>query len=217
MNRTCSCQTSSGDRALSSRIGSSAERAIMLPMSSKRSPPPSADAGLACRRMAAGVAVSALVRARVLRLGFLLRRGEAMVVILDLGFTLCLVNVLGAIGLQGNGFRGSLRLGEVLSRQTREDPMSHACYCVTKHNAPLERMDCPTPEPRGAEVLVRMTAAGVCHSDIHIWEGVYDLGSGNRMTLKDRGVTLPLTMGHEISGEVVKVGPDAKSVTAGLA
>ena len=88
--------------------------------------------------------------------------------------------------------------------------MTHACYCVTKHNAPLERMDCPTPEPQGAEVLIRMTAAGVCHSDIHIWEGVYDLGSGNKMTLKDRGVALPLTMGHEISGEVVKAGPDAK-------
>jgi D-arabinose 1-dehydrogenase-like Zn-dependent alcohol dehydrogenase len=94
--------------------------------------------------------------------------------------------------------------------------MTHACYCVTKHNAPLERMDCPTPEPRGAEVLIRMTAAGVCHSDIHIWEGVYDLGSGNRMTLKDRGVTLPLTMGHEIAGEVVKVGPEVKAVAPGM-
>ena len=94
--------------------------------------------------------------------------------------------------------------------------MTHACYCVTKHNAPLERMDCPTPEPKGAEVLIRMTAAGVCHSDIHIWEGIYDLGSGNRMTLKDRGVTLPLVMGHEISGEVVKVGPEVKAVTVGL-
>ena len=39
--------------------------------------------------------------------------------------------------------------------------MTHACYCVTTHNAPLERMDCPTPEPKGAEVLIRMTAAGV--------------------------------------------------------
>jgi D-arabinose 1-dehydrogenase-like Zn-dependent alcohol dehydrogenase len=95
--------------------------------------------------------------------------------------------------------------------------MTHACYCVTKHNAPLERLECPTPEPRGAEVLIRMTAAGVCHSDIHIWEGVYDLGSGNRMTLKDRGVSLPLTMGHEISGEVVKVGPDVKDLAPGLA
>jgi D-arabinose 1-dehydrogenase-like Zn-dependent alcohol dehydrogenase len=93
--------------------------------------------------------------------------------------------------------------------------MKHACYCVTKHNAPLERMDCATPEPKGAEVLIRMTAAGVCHSDIHIWEGVYDLGSGNKMTLQDRGVALPLTMGHEITGEVVKVGPDATSTTVG--
>ena len=93
--------------------------------------------------------------------------------------------------------------------------MTHTCYCVTKHSAPLERMQCPTPEPKGAEVLIRMTAAGVCHSDIHIWEGVYDLGSGNQMTLKDRGVALPLTMGHEISGEVVKVGPEAKAVAPG--
>jgi len=95
--------------------------------------------------------------------------------------------------------------------------MTHACYCVTKHNQPLERIECPTPEPKGAEVLLRMTAAGVCHSDIHIWEGVYDLGSGNKMTLKDRGVTLPLTMGHEISGEVVKIGPDVKAVAPGMA
>jgi D-arabinose 1-dehydrogenase-like Zn-dependent alcohol dehydrogenase len=94
--------------------------------------------------------------------------------------------------------------------------MSHACYCVTAHNQPLERMDVATPEPKGAEVLIRMTGAGVCHSDIHIWEGVYDLGAGNRMTLKDRGIVLPLTMGHEISGEVVKAGPDAK-IKAGTA
>ena len=98
----------------------------------------------------------------------------------------------------------------------RQELMTHACYCVTKHNAPLEQMDCATPEPKGAEVLVRMTAAGVCHSDIHIWEGVYDLGSGNKMTLKDRGVVLPLTMGHEISGEVVKVGADAEKAKPGM-
>src|SRR5262245_14149987 len=94
--------------------------------------------------------------------------------------------------------------------------MAHACYCVTKHNAPLERIDHPTPEPKGAEVLVRVTAAGVCHSDIHIWEGVYDLGSGNKLTLKDRGISLPLTMGHEIAGEVVATGPDAKCMKAGM-
>jgi D-arabinose 1-dehydrogenase-like Zn-dependent alcohol dehydrogenase len=87
--------------------------------------------------------------------------------------------------------------------------MPHACYCVTAHNQPLERMQVETSEPKGAEVLIRMTGAGVCHSDIHIWEGVYDLGGGNKLTLKDRGVALPLTMGHEIAGEVVKAGPQA--------
>ena len=95
--------------------------------------------------------------------------------------------------------------------------MTHICYCVTKHNAPLERIDCPTPQPKGAEVLLRVTAAGVCHSDIHIWEGVYDLGSGDKLTLKDRGISLPLTMGHEIAGEVVTTGPDATRMKAGMA
>jgi propanol-preferring alcohol dehydrogenase len=94
--------------------------------------------------------------------------------------------------------------------------VTHACYCVTKHNGPLERMDHPIPEPKGAQVLIRMTGAGVCHSDIHLWEGVYDLGSGSKMTLSDRGIKLPITMGHEICGEVVKAGPDAKGVKAGM-
>ncbi len=95
--------------------------------------------------------------------------------------------------------------------------MTHVCYCVTKHSAPLERIECATPQPKGAEVLLRVTAAGVCHSDIHIWEGVYDLGSGDKLTLKDRGITLPLTMGHEIAGEVVSTGPDATRMRAGMA
>jgi D-arabinose 1-dehydrogenase-like Zn-dependent alcohol dehydrogenase len=104
-----------------------------------------------------------------------------------------------------------------MARQCREETMTHVCYCVTKHHAPLERIDCPTPEPKGAEVLLRVTAAGVCHSDIHIWEGVYDLGSGDKLTLKDRGISLPLTMGHEIAGEVVTTGPDATRMKAGMA
>jgi propanol-preferring alcohol dehydrogenase len=98
----------------------------------------------------------------------------------------------------------------------KEETMTHACYRVTEHNSQLERIDSPTPDPKGAEVLIRMTGAGVCHSDIHLWEGVYDLGSGKKLTLKDRGITLPLTMGHEICGEVVKVGPDANSVKVGM-
>jgi len=93
--------------------------------------------------------------------------------------------------------------------------MSQRCYCLTAHHAPLELRTGPVPEPRGREVLVRMTGAGVCHSDIHIWEGYYDLGGGKKIALKDRGIQLPVTMGHEISGEIVKAGPDAKGARIG--
>src|SRR5262249_35593956 len=69
----------------------------------------------------------------------------------------------------------------------------------------------PTPDPAGTQVLVRVKAAGVCHSDLHIWEGGYDLGHGRKpLSLRDRGVSLPRTMGHETVGEVVGFGPDVK-------
>jgi D-arabinose 1-dehydrogenase-like Zn-dependent alcohol dehydrogenase len=71
------------------------------------------------------------------------------------------------------------------------------------------------PEPKGSEVLVRVTGAGVCHSDLHIWEGFYDLGGGKKISLKDRGITLPLTLGHEIAGEIVKAGPNANGAKVG--
>ena len=55
-----------------------------------------------------------------------------------------------------------------------------------------------------------MLAAGVCHSDLHLSDGYFDLGGGKRMSLQDRGMKLPVTLGHENVGEVVAVGPDAQ-------
>ncbi len=88
-------------------------------------------------------------------------------------------------------------------------------YDVCECGAPLRLMERPTPKPTGTEVLLKVVAAGVCHSDLHIWEGFYDLGGGKRLKLADRGVKLPLTMGHENVGDVVAVGPDAKGVKIG--
>ncbi|HUB43393.1 MAG TPA: alcohol dehydrogenase [Acetobacteraceae bacterium] len=82
-------------------------------------------------------------------------------------------------------------------------------WAVVENGAPLKEIELPTPEPKGTEVLLEVTHCGVCHSDLHIWEGYYDIGGGQKMSLKDRGVTLPLAMGHEIVGRVVKLGPDA--------
>lgn len=80
---------------------------------------------------------------------------------------------------------------------------------------PLELREHDTPEPRGTEVLVRVTACGVCHSDLHIWSGGFDMGEGVKANLEARGVKLPLTMGHEPIGEVAALGPDAGGVAVG--
>ena len=88
-------------------------------------------------------------------------------------------------------------------------------YDVCECGAPLRLMERPTPQPAGTEVLLKVVAAGVCHSDLHIWEGFYDLGGGKRLKLSDRGVKLPLTMGHENVGEVVAFGPGAAGVKIG--
>ena len=88
-------------------------------------------------------------------------------------------------------------------------------YDVCECGAPLRLMERPTPKPTGSEVLLKVIAAGVCHSDLHIWEGHYDLGGGKLLKLSDRGVKLPLTMGHENVGEVVAVGPAAAGVKIG--
>jgi D-arabinose 1-dehydrogenase-like Zn-dependent alcohol dehydrogenase len=86
---------------------------------------------------------------------------------------------------------------------------------IIEWGKPLEARDYPDPEPQGEEVLLRVEAAGVCHSDVHIWEGHFDLGDGKQISLESRGVHLPFTMGHEIAGEVAALGPHASGVKVG--
>lgn len=88
-------------------------------------------------------------------------------------------------------------------------------YDVVEYGEPLKIVDRPTPVPTGSEVLLRTLATGVCHSDLHIWDGYYDIGGGKRFVLRDRGLAPPITLGHEIAGEVVGAGPDATGVAVG--
>jgi len=53
----------------------------------------------------------------------------------------------------------------------------------------------PRRDPGAGEVLVRVTAAGVCHTELHFLSGLLDLD------------VAPLTLGHEIVGAVESVGP----------
>ena len=89
--------------------------------------------------------------------------------------------------------------------------MFQLCVC----GEPLQAKQQPTPQPAGSEVLLKVLAAGVCHSDLHLADGWFDLGGGKRLSLADRGMKLPVTLGHENVGEVVAAGPDAKGVRIG--
>jgi D-arabinose 1-dehydrogenase-like Zn-dependent alcohol dehydrogenase len=87
-------------------------------------------------------------------------------------------------------------------------------YQFAEYGGTLTEYDNPTPTPEGDQVLVRVEGCGVCHSDIHIWEGFFDMGGGNKMELS-RAHQLPFTLGHEIVGEVVAVGESAAGVAVG--
>ncbi|PCJ27109.1 MAG: alcohol dehydrogenase [SAR86 cluster bacterium] len=84
-------------------------------------------------------------------------------------------------------------------------------YQTTTPGADLLRVESETPVPTGTEVLVKTVACGVCHSDIHMHEGVFELGNDKRLDVHREGMVL----GHEIFGEVVAVGPEAEGVQVG--
>lgn len=87
-------------------------------------------------------------------------------------------------------------------------------YRITQFGAPLAAMKEANPAPKGTEVLLKMTGCGVCHSDVHIWEGHFDMGGGRKVPAVSND-TLPLAMGHEVAGEVVAFGPEASGVKVG--
>ena len=86
---------------------------------------------------------------------------------------------------------------------------------IVKPKEPLIVEDINIREPKGMEVLVKVDSTGVCHSDLHLWEGGYAGAKGAFIRVEDRGVRFPLTPGHEISGIVEKVGEQVDSVNVG--
>jgi len=68
---------------------------------------------------------------------------------------------------------------------------------------PLEKADISIPQIGSSDVLIRVAAAGICHSDAHYRDGISKI---------DR---LPLTLGHEVAGRVEKVGSDVTHLSEG--
>ena len=86
---------------------------------------------------------------------------------------------------------------------------------ITAPNEPLTLSESVTPTPEGSQVLVKVKSVGVCHSDLHLWEGGYDLGDGKFMKVTDRGVKYPVTPGHEIVGTVENIGSAVSDISKG--
>lgn len=76
----------------------------------------------------------------------------------------------------------------------------------TRIGGPLEVVEVPIPTPGPGEVLLRVSAAGICHSDLHIMAATAD---------DYRFGPLPMTLGHEAAGVVFANGDGANHFSIG--
>lgn len=76
----------------------------------------------------------------------------------------------------------------------------------------LELAEVPDPVPASDEVLVQVSAAGVCGSDVarYVWTRNYEAGAAKAMT-----DDLPRIMGHEFAGRVVAIGSEVRAARVG--
>ncbi len=99
----------------------------------------------------------------------------------------------------------AVRTSEAAARHTREDGSAPAyprwynpstMRAVRYHgpNRPFQLEEVERKEPGPGEVLLRVTASGMCHTELHFRSGLLDLG------------VAPVTMGHEVVGRIEAVG-----------
>ena len=81
---------------------------------------------------------------------------------------------------------------------------------IIEVNEPLQVQELQTPKPKGSQTLIKVQSTGVCHSDVHVWEGYYEGIGGRPLKTTDRGVKYPLTPGHEIAGIVDSLGEEVE-------
>jgi len=75
-----------------------------------------------------------------------------------------------------------------------------------KYKTPLQIDEVDLPKPKGESVLIKVGAAGICHSDIHFMKGEWE---------KAIPVKLPITIGHETAGIVEEIGDSVQGLVKG--
>src|SRR6266850_85597 len=83
------------------------------------------------------------------------------------------------------------------------DSTSMKAVRLVRLGKPLEDSEVSLPDIGASEVLVRVAACGICHSDAHYRAGISPIES------------LPVTLGHEVAGRVETVGRDVHHVSSG--
>ncbi|MCC6786347.1 MAG: alcohol dehydrogenase catalytic domain-containing protein, partial [Hyphomonadaceae bacterium] len=73
---------------------------------------------------------------------------------------------------------------------------------MTAFGEPLTPMELTPQKPGAGEALVRVTRAGLCHSDLHIHDGYFDFGDVRQPV----AMNMPAVLGHEIEGEIAELG-----------
>lgn len=82
---------------------------------------------------------------------------------------------------------------------------------MTAFGAPLSPMDLD-PKPVGpGEAMVRVARAGLCHSDLHLHDGYFDMGEVKQPVAMET----PAVLGHEIEGEIAELGEGVSGPAVG--
>ena len=85
-------------------------------------------------------------------------------------------------------------------------------YQVVENGKPLIEKELEKPKASGKSILLKTVSCGICHSDVHIHDGFFELGGDDKLPISLRE---PLTMGHEVYGEVVEIGEEVKNISLG--
>ena len=98
-----------------------------------------------------------------------------------------------------NWNQGVLRLNSTFAI-----PKTQKGVIFYENNGPLHYKDIPVPVPKPNEILINVKYSGVCHTDLHAWQGDWPLAT-----------KLPLVGGHEGAGVVVARGSEVKNFEIG--
>src|SRR2546421_2258444 len=83
------------------------------------------------------------------------------------------------------------------------DSTSMKAVQLVRLGKPLEDAEVSLPDIGASEVLVRVAACGICHSDAHYRAGISPI------------VPLPMTLGHEVAGRIENAGEEVSHVVPG--